>query len=325
MPEQAPRVLRFSTEMLPKRDRFTAFREEFARRVMNMDVVDCSGGGHARVDLTFMPLGKVAAGTLVATPTEFVRDKSRVKDSADDFVIHIVDFGKVYCDHAGHEFSHGAGFAAFCHCDRPLRMRGETNLDSNRNVAIPAATLRSLVAQPEDLAGQLLPPGPALRLLDGYLKSLLSLEEGPAAELAHLVGQHLADLVAAVLGSTADAKELIEKRGLKAARLQGILSEIEQHYCDPRFDLGLAARRVGVSRRYVQTLLEETGMSFVEHVTERRLQRAYTMLAAPHFAGLRVIDIALAVGFNEISHFNRMFRRRFGETPTSVRAEAKHG
>jgi AraC-like DNA-binding protein len=32
------------------------------------------------------------------------------------------------------------------------------------------------------------------------------------------------------------------------------------------------------------------------------------------------IDIAFGVGFGDVSHFNRMFRRRFGETPSGVRA-----
>jgi AraC-like DNA-binding protein len=43
------------------------------------------------------------------------------------------------------------------------------------------------------------------------------------------------------------------------------------------------------------------------------------MLTDPRFAHLRIIDIALAVGFGDISHFNRMFRRCFGDSPSGVR------
>jgi transcriptional regulator GlxA family with amidase domain len=67
-------------------------------------------------------------------------------------------------------------------------------------------------------------------------------------------------------------------------------------------------------------LLEETGQSFTEHVTERRLWRAYAMLSDPACSQLRIIDIALAAGFSDVSNFNRLFRRRFGETPSGIRA-----
>jgi AraC-like DNA-binding protein len=38
----------------------------------------------------------------------------------------------------------------------------------------------------------------------------------------------------------------------------------------------------------------------------------------------KVSEIAYACGFNEISYFNQAFRRRFGATPSDVRAAA-HG
>jgi transcriptional regulator GlxA family with amidase domain len=37
---------------------------------------------------------------------------------------------------------------------------------------------------------------------------------------------------------------------------------------------------------------------------------------------LGIADIAFACGFGDISNFNRMFRRRFGDTPSGVRAAA---
>ena len=37
---------------------------------------------------------------------------------------------------------------------------------------------------------------------------------------------------------------------------------------------------------------------------------------------VRICDIALQAGFSDISHFNRLFRSRFGGTPSDVRVEA---
>jgi AraC-like DNA-binding protein len=43
------------------------------------------------------------------------------------------------------------------------------------------------------------------------------------------------------------------------------------------------------------------------------------MLVSPRFAYLRISDIALEVGFADLSWFNRQFRRRFGASPSDIR------
>jgi AraC-like DNA-binding protein len=80
------------------------------------------------------------------------------------------------------------------------------------------------------------------------------------------------------------------------------------------------ARRQGISPRYLQRLLETSGTSFSARVNELRLQRAFVLLTEPHGRGRRISDIALQAGFSDVSHFNRMFRRRFGDSPSGVRA-----
>ena len=81
------------------------------------------------------------------------------------------------------------------------------------------------------------------------------------------------------------------------------------------FDLDKVAGTVGLSRRYVQELLEETGKSFTEHLAERRLQRAFAMLTDRRCLHLAIIDIAFASGFGDASHFNREYKSLFGVPP----------
>jgi len=59
---------------------------------------------------------------------------------------------------------------------------------------------------------------------------------------------------------------------------------------------------------------------------ERHLPSSYTTtgdatlaLADARYDRLKVIDIAHDCGFNDVSHFNRCFRRRFGVTPSDIR------
>jgi AraC-like DNA-binding protein len=311
-------LLRWSTEMLPERARFSTFREEFARLNLALDVIDHSGG-RPRIDVTYLPLGAVGVCRLVATPAEFIRDKHHLKNSSDHFGLNIVETRPVQFAIAGQERVYDRGSACLIDRGRPLRVFGPRG-SSVRFVIVQAAALKSLAAHPEDLSGRPVRPGPALRLLEGYLRSLASLGEPRSSELASTIGVHLLDLVAATLGPTAEAANIVTERGVKAARLQAILAEVAQRFSDPNFDLNNVAGALGMSRRYVQKLLEGTGKSFTEHLAECRLERAFAMLTDPRHLHLAIIDIAFGVGFGDVSHFNRTFRRRFGETPSGVRA-----
>ncbi len=312
-------LLRWSTEMLPEHTRCSAFREEFARQNLALDVIDHSGG-RPRIDLTYLLLGAVGVCSLVATPAEFIRHKHHLKNSGGHFGLNIVETGPLQVANAGLERVYDAGSACLIDRGRPLRAFGPRG-GSVRIITVESAALRALVAHPEDLSGRIVPPGPALSLLGGYLRSLTSLEELPSSELTSAIGVHLLDLVAATLGPTAEAANIVTDRGVKAARVRAILAEVARRFSDPNFDLDNVAVALGLSRRYVQKLLGEgTGKSFTEHLAGRRLERAFAMLTEPHHLDLAIIDVAFAVGFGDVSHFNRMFRRRFGETPSGVRA-----
>jgi AraC-like DNA-binding protein len=70
----------------------------------------------------------------------------------------------------------------------------------------------------------------------------------------------------------------------------------------------------------VHLLLEDTGKSFTRHVLERRLDNATALLRDPQWRDRKITDVAVAVGFSDLSYFNRTFRRHFGVTPSDVRA-----
>jgi len=79
--------------------------------------------------------------------------------------------------------------------------------------------------------------------------------------------------------------------------------------------------RVQCSLRHLSRLFrEETGMSFREKQIELRLTRACHLLAT---TSDRVIDIALASGFQSGSFFNLAFKDRFGVSPGHWRRQKK--
>ncbi|WFU00172.1 helix-turn-helix domain-containing protein (plasmid) [Bradyrhizobium barranii] len=54
-------------------------------------------------------------------------------------------------------------------------------------------------------------------------------------------------------------------------------------------------------------------------MNELRLQRALKLLTESSASARLISDIALEVGFSDVSHFNRLFRARFCDSPRGVR------
>lgn len=92
---------------------------------------------------------------------------------------------------------------------------------------------------------------------------------------------------------------------------------ISEHFAEP-ITLADVAREAGLSRfHFCRLFHQEIGVPFHEHVNELRVRRAKALLVHRQ---LRVSDVAYAVGFNDLSHFDRTFRKRVGRSPSEYRA-----
>jgi AraC-like DNA-binding protein len=158
-----------------------------------------------------------------------------------------------------------------------------------------------------------------LRLLLRYLEALR--EESPVStpELQELAVAHICDLMAVLFGATREAAETAKKRGIRAARLLEVKADIEKNLADGCLSSSDVAARHGMTPRALQMLFEEQGTTFTEFLRERRLRRAHRMLISRRFNGDRIVDIALACGFGDVSYFNRQFRSHYGAKPSDVR------
>jgi AraC-like DNA-binding protein len=143
------------------------------------------------------------------------------------------------------------------------------------------------------------------------------------AAAKHLTAQYILDLIALCLGAVGDAADIARHRGLAAARLDAIKAEILLSLGRPDLGLGQIAGNHRVSTRYIQHLFALSGESFSSFVLEQRLLSAHRLLRDPKNKSSKISYIAAAVGFSDISYFNRAFRARFGATPTDIRPSSE--
>ena len=85
--------------------------------------------------------------------------------------------------------------------------------------------------------------------------------------------------------------------------------------------LGQVAKAVNASSFYFCKMFKKgTGVNFTEYVCRVRIESAKNLLLNPN---LRISEIAYQVGFQSLTHFNRVFKKTVGESPTDYRARLK--
>ncbi|CAN5303637.1 hypothetical protein BH11PSE4_BH11PSE4_43730 [soil metagenome] len=110
--------------------------------------------------------------------------------------------------------------------------------------------------------------------------------------------------------------------GLRAARVASVMAQIQDGFANQQFSTRVVAERLGLSVRYVQDLLQSSGLSITDRIMELRLEKARAMLLDDRNCMLKISEVALSCGFNELSYFHRSFRRRFGASPARFRTNS---
>jgi len=117
---------------------------------------------------------------------------------------------------------------------------------------------------------------------------------------------------------------VFRSRGVDEERLSRLQDFIESEYAG-EISLDGAAEVLALTRtsfcRYVKRV---TGRTFTELVNDYRLTSAAMMLRDLD-AGTSVAAVSGEAGFGSLSHFNALFKDRFGQTPSEYREEAAAG
>jgi AraC-like DNA-binding protein len=323
MPAQSDdiRILRFSTDELPERDRLPMMREVHGRLTARVDIEPAPGAS-----LYYRVVARVFPGLIVTSlsgsPQTVQRTRELLADGNDDVVFAAPPSAADMVSHRGRELAHVDGGVLLSTAD-VLRI----DMASPHQCSLVTLSRQKLAPLVPGLEDAFMRPVPwdteALQLLTRYLR-LFDDQQSPATpELRSLVVNHVYDLVALTLGATRDAAAIANGRGVRAARLHAIKTEILNSLNGHKHSLAGLAARQGVTPRHVQMLFENDGTTFSRFLLDQRLACAHRMLSNPQLAQRSISMIAYEAGFGDLSHFNRAFRRRYGATPSDIRAGSR--
>lgn len=314
--------VRISTEDFPEQKRIAMWREVYGRGVTNCDIEPLHDiPFRADVAFSLLPGVTIVAGS--RTPATYRVTRELAGRGNDVVALSILRSGQATATQFNRELIGGVGSASVLMASDPS---ASTMLSEGSFVTLAMArsSIAALVPNFTETVGRSIPQdNPALRLLNRYLDAVEDATAFEGHAIAQTVSSHILDLAALALGARGDVAAQAQFRGVRAARLDAIRADIRNQLGYGDLSVSDIASRHGISSRYIRKLFEEQGTSFSVFLLEERLEKARRMLGDRRYAHLNIARVAHEAGFNDISYFNRTFRRRFLATPSDIREIAR--
>lgn len=304
--------------MAAKRDPIGQWREDYARCMLQLDFEPASD---APFHVSTEP---IVEGIRIArssfSPGFTIRDEELVKNSDDSFALLISRSKQINVMKWRH-FQLGHGDGCLMRTSDPGTL-GSTERFSYVAMMIPFAEMQKRLPNADGLiAERLSKKCEGLQLLKSYIRALETGRRAMSVQARATVQRHLFDLAALAVESQSRLSES-SLSAVAAARLSAAHTMIEARFEDPDISIATVASALAISPRYLQRLFGLSETSFTECVNNLRLGRAHTLLTGAHGDTSRISNIALQVGFSDVSYFDRTFKRRYGASPSEIRAQA---
>lgn len=305
-PRRAAPHFRFSTDVLPGRDRFEAWR---ALVGATHDISADDAGFFGQVATA--RLDRMLVHVMDASPQQVQRTQRQIRrDGLEHFVLHLSVMA-LQAEAAGQAVAIPAEAISVNDLSRPSWRQ---KAPESRSVIVSLS--RDLVAEAlpdtDGLHGLVLAGGTGALLRD-YLRSLAANIGDIPVAAAGGIADATARLFAACAGPTRDTVE--RARGpLDAAALVRAKRYIEGNLRSPALSPESVRAAAGVSRTTLFRLFGPLG-GVAGYIRERRLAAVRRALAVPS-ARRRIAEIGYAHGFTSDVHLSRAFRRSFGMTPS---------
>jgi AraC-like DNA-binding protein len=153
-------------------------------------------------------------------------------------------------------------------------------------------------------------------------RHILELASGGALteSTTNLLTENLCNLL-----TLASVTEVETNRLQSELQIEALLAYCRQHLHDAGLTPQRAADYLRVSVRTLHSRFKQVGKTFGRWVLDNRLDACRTALGDPNQRGLSISEIVYRWDFNDLSHFNKAFRARYGQSPRACRADPGNG
>jgi AraC-like DNA-binding protein len=311
------------SEVFPATERFALWRET-GRLPMTAEPADAES--RARFRIRVRKLGGTSGrfADLTTTPMKLSREKNHYSRDGLDMVSLTLMLGP----RVGHQFGDAgrpttvqAGQILIKDFTQPATAWWRVSSRS-LNLHLPRITVETAVGdKARRLHGAVLSPQGLSPMLQAQLLSLANMAPRLENRLRAAALDATVELAASVLRCELGAR--IEDEANNTGLFVAAQMFIRRHLTSPDLNPELIARQLHCSRAHLYRVFAAQGESVANYVRELRLQRARDLLAGGPASKEPIGDIAYRCGFEDPVHFTRLFRQRFGLTPSKLRSAAR--
>lgn len=311
-------TIQFTTDDSPGYRRLALWQDIVCDVFVGLDCKsDLGSAFHGLV--TQASLGKAVCSDVSSDRQHVFRTPSRIARSDQDFVlIALGNRGDGGVVQDGRETVIHPGEFALYDTTRPYELKFNDSF-TQTIFKVPRQMLQRRLGGTENLTaisfgGDV----PLERLAYDFIFRLCQSADRLTPDNAAALSEQAVDLLAMALSERLSRTSLPSSTH-RSALLYRLKAHIRSHLADPDLSLPETAATLGISSRYVNDLLADDDTSFQRHVLAERLAQCRRDLASAVLAHRHISEIAFAWGFNDLSHFGRVFREHFGMSPRDFR------
>ena len=310
----------WDTQHFPERQSFAAFRDGLCGTFMPWSIENQGDTVfHARLEGLNLPAGSI--GRVRMTPVIAERTKDNLAHSDEDCIYgNFVLAGELQVEQRGRVSVVKQGDVVLYDSSEPVILREQhTSQYEDVPFMIRKERFASMKNPSATFSNVLLSQSTLIRPLSTCLTHIANnLQTMTQDEVTALFDACISLLPVAVGHAGHDRSANSDLPNANYA-LREILDYIRWHISDDNLTPQSAAAAFNVSVRYVHKLFAANGTTFNSYVASKRLDHVRTDLLSQTSMKQPISGVAYRWGFNDLSTFNRLFKARFGITPTRFR------
>lgn len=311
---------RMSTDHVAERERFAYWVDlicsQYVRLECDAPVGDVFGHIESR------QIGMLALTEVRSNTNHIRRTSSMIRgDLRDDCLVMLQRSGRGRVLQDGREARLSPGDFVLYDTARPYELHFDGSFHEVVVVQLPRIELQQHTANFHDLTATALPGRkPIGKLLLTMIDSMWRDAEGLQASSALGVSEALVSIIAAALRGLQDLS-VRRPSNLSVYHINRVRAYVMEHIRDPKLSIASIASAMQLSPEHLSRLFRGEPQPLSRWIWLQRLSACRRDLSDPSFSRHSISQIAFSWGFNDATHFSRLFKNQFGICPRDWRQQ----